>query len=96
MTQWTLKACRVNAGYTLRQVAKKVGKNFQTISKYEKDSTLIPFELLKDLSELYHVKLDDIFLGDSTKKIELTPEELKGQLIENRNMERIYYPICRA
>ncbi|MEG3226475.1 helix-turn-helix domain-containing protein [Streptococcus suis] len=75
MTQWTLKACRVNAGYTLRQVAKKVGKNFQTISKYEKYSTLIPFELLKDLSELYRVKLDDIFLGDSTKKIELTPEE---------------------
>lgn len=75
MTQWTLKACRVNASYTLRQVAKKVGKNFQTISKYEKDSTLIPFELLKDLSELYHVKLDDIFLGDSTKKIELEPED---------------------
>ncbi|HGA2648275.1 TPA: helix-turn-helix domain-containing protein [Streptococcus agalactiae] len=75
MTQWTLKACRVNAGYTLRQVAKKVGKNFQTISKYEKDSTLIPFELLKDLSELYHVKLDDIFLGDSTKKIELESED---------------------
>ncbi|HFZ9860699.1 TPA: helix-turn-helix domain-containing protein [Streptococcus agalactiae] len=75
MTQWTLKACRVNAGYTLRQVAKKVGKNFQTISKYEKDSTLIPFEMLKDLSELYHVKLDDIFLGDSTKKIELEPED---------------------
>ncbi|HEM5408096.1 TPA: helix-turn-helix transcriptional regulator [Streptococcus suis] len=75
MTQWTLKACRVNAGYTLRQVVKKVGKNFQTISKYEKDSTIIPFELLKDLSKLYRVKLDDIFLGDSTKKIELTPEE---------------------
>ncbi|MFZ7233133.1 helix-turn-helix domain-containing protein [Streptococcus suis] len=75
MTQWTLKACRVNAGYTLRQVAKKVGKKFQTISKYEKDSTIIPFELLKDLSKLYRVKLDDIFLGDSTKKIELTPEE---------------------
>ncbi|HEM3634644.1 TPA: helix-turn-helix transcriptional regulator [Streptococcus suis] len=75
MTQWTLKACRVNAGYTLRQVAKKVGKNFQTISKYEKNSTSIPFELLKELSELYRVKLDDIFLGDSTKKIELTQEE---------------------
>lgn len=75
MAQWTLKACRVNAGYTLRQVANKVGKNFQTISKYEKDSTLIPFELLKDLSELYRLKLDDIFLGDSTKKIELTPED---------------------
>ncbi|GAY71831.1 helix-turn-helix domain-containing protein, partial [Streptococcus canis] len=55
MAQWTLKACRVNAGYTLRQVANKVNKNFQTISKYEKDSTLIPFELLKELSELYQV-----------------------------------------
>ncbi|GAY71228.1 TPA: helix-turn-helix transcriptional regulator [Streptococcus agalactiae] len=76
MAQWTLKACRVNAGYTLRQVANKVNKNFQTISKYEKDSTLIPFELLKELSELYQVKLDDIFLGDSTKKIELSQKEL--------------------
>ncbi|MDY3042653.1 helix-turn-helix domain-containing protein [Streptococcus pluranimalium] len=72
MAQWTLKACRVNAGYTLRQVAKKVNKNFQTISKYEKDSTNIPFELLKELSLIYQVKLDDIFLGDSTKKIELS------------------------
>ncbi|MBZ4248934.1 helix-turn-helix transcriptional regulator, partial [Streptococcus pneumoniae] len=41
MEQWTLKACRVNAGYTLRQVAKKVNKNLQTVSKYEKDSTYI-------------------------------------------------------
>ena len=76
MKQWTLRACRVNAGFTLRQVAKKVNKSFQTISKYEKDSTLIPFELLKELSELYQVKLDDIFLGDSTKKIELNQKEI--------------------
>lgn len=76
MTQWTLRACRVNAGFTLRQVAKKVNKSFQTISKYEKDSALIPFELLKELSELYQVKLDDIFLGDSTKKIELNQKEI--------------------
>jgi DNA-binding phage protein len=76
MAQWTLRACRVNADFTLRQVAKKVNKNFQTISKYEKDSTLIPFELLKELSELYQVKLDDIFLGDSTKKIELNQKEI--------------------
>ena len=76
MAQWTLRACRVNAGFTLRQVAKKVNKSFQTISKYEKDSALIPFELLKELSELYQVKLDDIFLGDSTKKIELNQKEI--------------------
>lgn len=77
MEQWTLKACRVNAGYTLRQVAKKVNKNFQTVYKYEKDSTYIPFELLKELSAIYQVKLDNIFLGDSTKKIELNKRELQ-------------------
>ncbi|HEU2154242.1 TPA: helix-turn-helix transcriptional regulator [Streptococcus pneumoniae] len=77
MEQWTLKACRVNAGYTLRQVAKKVNKNFQTVSKYEKDSTYIPFELLKELSAIYQVKLDNIFLGDGTKKIELNKRELQ-------------------
>lgn len=77
MAQWTLKACRVNAGYTLRQVAKKVNKNFQTISKHEKDSTNIPFELLKELSAIYQVKMDDIFLGDSTKKIELNKREVE-------------------
>ncbi|HET4580114.1 TPA: helix-turn-helix transcriptional regulator [Streptococcus pneumoniae] len=77
MEQWTLKACRVNAGYTLQQVAKKVNKNFQTVSKYEKDSTYIPFELLKELSAIYQVKLDNIFLGDSTKKIELNKRELQ-------------------
>ncbi|CAM3335476.1 helix-turn-helix domain-containing protein [Streptococcus pneumoniae] len=77
MEQWTLKACRVNAGYTLRQVAKKVNKNFQTVSKYEKDSAYIPFELLKELSAIYQVKLDNIFLGDSTKKIELNKRELQ-------------------
>lgn len=74
MKQWTLRACRINAGYTLRQVADKVGKSFQTISKYEKDSTEIPLSLLKDLAKLYNMKIDDIFLGDSTKKIEQTAE----------------------
>ncbi len=48
MAQWTLRACRVNAGFTLRQVAKKVNKNFQTISKYEKDRTKSKGNLRKE------------------------------------------------
>ena len=76
MEQITLKAARITAGFTLREVGKKLNRSFQTIAKYEKDSTLIPFELLKELSELYQVKLDDIFLGDSTKKIELNQKEI--------------------
>lgn len=59
----TLKAARVNAGLTLRQVSKKIGRSFQTISKYEKDSTKIPLDLLKELSTLYGIDMDNIFLG---------------------------------
>ncbi len=68
MQQWTLKACSITAGYTWREVATKVNKNFQTISKYEKDSTKIPIDLLQDLTSLYNVSMDIIFLGESTKK----------------------------
>ena len=42
MDKLTLKAVRVSQGLTLREVANKVDRNFQTISKYEKDSTKIP------------------------------------------------------
>lgn len=70
MKQWTLKACRINSGYTLKEVSRIVGKNFQTISKYEKDSSNISIELLSELAKLYKVNLDQIFLGKSTKKIE--------------------------
>lgn len=68
MEQITLKAARITAGLTLREVGKKVGKNFQTISKYEKDSTKIPIDLLQELTALYNVPMDFIFLGESTKK----------------------------
>jgi len=46
-----------------REVAEKLGLHQQTIAKYEKDSTKIPMDLLRQLSELYKVKLDHIFLG---------------------------------
>lgn len=72
MKQLTLRALRVDAGLTLRGVAKKTGRNFQTIAKYEKDSTKIPIDLLQELAAIYRVSIDDIFLGESTKKIELT------------------------
>lgn len=68
MEQITLKAARITAGYTLREVAKKVNRNFQTISKYEKNCTKIPIDLLQELTELYKVPMDFIFLGESTKK----------------------------
>lgn len=68
MDKLTLKAVRVSQGLTLREVAKKVDRNFQTISKYEKDSTKIPADLLMNLLNLYDTPIESIFLGKSTKK----------------------------
>ena len=66
MEQITLKGARVSAGYTL-----KINRIFQTVEKYEKDSTKIPFDLLRELTSLYNISPDLIFLGKSTKKNEL-------------------------
>ena len=68
MEQITLKAARITAGFTLREVGKKLNRSFQTIAKYEKDSIKIPIDLLQDLTSLYNVSMDIIFLGESTKK----------------------------
>lgn len=68
MTQITLEAARVNAGYTMREVATITGVHHQTISKYEKDSSKIPFNLLNSLCELYQTSKDDIFFGKIVRK----------------------------
>lgn len=68
MKQITLKGARVSAGYTLREVGSKINRSFQTIAKYEKDSTKIPVDLLRELTSLYNISPDLIFLGKSTKK----------------------------
>lgn len=63
MIQFSLGAIRKNAGLTLEKASKIVGVHHQTLSKYEKDSSDIPFSLLEKLSNLYQVPTDYIFLG---------------------------------
>ncbi|WP_148113581.1 helix-turn-helix domain-containing protein, partial [Lactococcus lactis] len=46
----TLKAARVNAGLTAKEVGEIVKKHYQTILSYEKDSENIPTGLLIELS----------------------------------------------
>ena len=52
MKQITLRGARISAGFTLREVGEKINRSFQTIAKYEKDSTKIPLDLLQELSAL--------------------------------------------
>ena len=63
MFQLSLKSARVNAGMTAKEVAERVGVHHQTIGKYEKDSSDISVSLLNELSELYQIPVDYIFLG---------------------------------
>lgn len=59
----TLKAARINAGYSAKEVAEIVNKHYQTILSYEKNSKNIPTGLLIELSNIYKYPIDYIFLG---------------------------------
>ena len=63
MIEISLRSARVNAGFTIKEVAKLVGLHHETLSKYENDSSDIPISLLNELSEMYQMPMDNIFLG---------------------------------
>lgn len=63
MFQITLRAARINCGMDLKDVSQLTGKNVETISKYEKDSTKIPRDLMEELIQIYGVPKEYIFFG---------------------------------
>lgn len=73
----TIKACRINAGYTLVEASDKLEINKSTLSKYENDSTDISISLLNKISDLYQMPKDYIFIG---KKYEL------NRIIQNKQL----------
>lgn len=64
MVEVSLRAARVNAGFTLKEASNCVSVHHETLSKYEKDSSDIPISLLNKLSILYQMPTDNIFLGN--------------------------------
>lgn len=61
----TLKAARVNAGLTQKEVAKIMGKNESTIVNWENgNGNNIKFFDFKKLCEIYKKNIDDIFFED--------------------------------
>lgn len=59
----TWRAARVNRGLTQGEAAELSGRNIDTVTKYEKDSTDIPYDLMKTWIKLYNVPEDLIFCG---------------------------------
>lgn len=70
MFKITLTAARVNAGYTLDQVAEKIHKTKGTIIAWEKGKTSIDVHNFQELCELYGVPMEFINLPfNSTESV---------------------------
>ncbi len=60
MSKFTLRALRINAGFTQSQVAKKLNKSGKTISKWENGITFPKPKDIDAICELYNVSYDNI------------------------------------
>jgi transcriptional regulator with XRE-family HTH domain len=80
MFKVTLRAARINRGLTTKEVADIVGKNENTIQKYERDSTNIPRDLSIMLIQLYKVPEEHIFFGKESVFIGLTEKRRKSKV----------------
>lgn len=58
----TLKAARVNAGLTQKEVAEKMGVSTQTINKWENNLKIVKLGSFNKLCKLYNKNVNEIFL----------------------------------
>ena len=66
--QISLAAARVNAGLTQEEVAKRLKVGKQTIVSWEKGNSEPKMSQSRQLSELYNIPLDYIFLPSKSKR----------------------------
>lgn len=65
----TWRAARVNRGLTLEDASKMSGKSVDTVQKYEKDSSNIPYDLMRSWLKLYTVPVELIYCGPESDLI---------------------------
>lgn len=70
MFKITLTAARVNAGYSLDEVAKLLRKSKSTVISWEKGKNSIRASDFKELCELYKIPMDFILLPDTLQNVE--------------------------
>lgn len=67
--QISLAAARVNAGFTQAEVAKELKINKQTLVNWEKGISEPKMSVARELSKLYQMPLDNIFLPSESNII---------------------------
>lgn len=73
--QITLTAARVNAGYSLDEVAKEMKKTKGTIINWEKGRTSIKIAEFEELCNLYKISKDYIILPTTLQKVDWKEEK---------------------
>lgn len=61
--QISLKAHRVNCGFTLKEAANKLGISTDTLVNWEKGRTFPDARMIKKIEVLYRTHYDFIFFG---------------------------------
>lgn len=59
---WSIKAARVNAGYTQKQAAQALGVSETTVIKWEKGTSVPLADKFVEMCRLYNVPMDEILL----------------------------------
>ena len=68
--KFTMKALRVNAGFTFEEASKKLGISRVTLRNYETNKTKPNIELLNDILKLYNAKFSNLeYTFDNDKVI---------------------------
>lgn len=65
----TLKALRVNAGFTIEQASKELGVSTVTLRSYETNKTIPTVKMMNKMLKLYNAKFSNI--DDFTESNEL-------------------------
>lgn len=72
----TLKAARMNLGFTLKEAAKLFNIHYQTLSNYENDSTNVPRTFIIRAESVYGIPQENIYFGNCKDFMEEKREEL--------------------
>lgn len=67
----SLRAARVDAGLTQMQAAKAFDVHYQTLAKWEKDNSRMPYDMIAKIPFVYNTSPDDIFFGNINEFIRL-------------------------
>lgn len=78
---------RKRLGITQEQLAEAMGVSFQAVSKWENDLSCPDITLLPQLSDYFHVSVDELLRGDQGSTVQMT--EPHGPVDLNKRILRI-------